>query len=76
MLPAQALVLSVMGGLALAAAIDHSLAPTTLLELYLAGRLVQLVELAGGVGAADKLLGQLHVHPVVHSQGKFRTPNL
>ena len=61
-----------MGDLALTAAVDHSLAATTHLELHLPGRLVQLVELAGGVGASDELPGQLHVHPVVHSQGKLR----
>ena len=72
MLATQALVLWVMGGLALAAAVDHSLAATALLELHLAGRLVQLVELTGGVGASDELSGQLHVHPVVQSQGKLR----
>ena len=46
-----------MGGLALAAAVNHSLAPTALLELYLVGRLVQLVVLAGGVGASYELPG-------------------
>ena len=44
-----------MGDLALAAAVDHSLTATTFLELYLAGRLVKLVELAGGVGASNEL---------------------
>ena len=72
MLPAQPLVLRVMGDLALAATVDHSLAATVLLELYLAGRLVQLVELAGGVGASYELPGQLHVHPVVQSHRKLR----
>ena len=59
-----------MSDLALAAAVDHCLAPTALLELHLAGRLVQLVELAGGVGASDELPGQLHIHPVIKGQGE------
>ena len=50
----------VMNGLTLAAALDHSLIATTLLELHLATRLIQLVELAGGVGASDELSEQLH----------------
>ena len=49
-----------MGDLALAAAVDHSLAATALLELHLAGRLVQLVEHVVEVGASDELPGQLH----------------
>ena len=49
-----------MGDLALAAAADHSLAATALLELHLTGRLVQLVELVVEVGASDELSGQLH----------------
>ena len=69
---AQPLVLRVMGGLTLAAAVDRRHAATTLLELYLAGRFVQAVELAGGVGASDELPGQLHIHPVAQSQDKFR----
>ena len=71
MLSTQPLVLGVMSDLALAAAVDHSLAATTVLELHLAGRLVQLVELAGGVGASDELPGQLHVHPIIHCQGEL-----
>ena len=61
-----------MGDLTLAAAVDPGLAAATLLKLHLACRLVQLVELTGGVGASDELPGQQHVHPVVHSQGKLR----
>ena len=61
-----------MSDLTIAAAVYHSLAATAVLELYLAGRLVKLVELAGGVGASDELPGQLHVHPIVQSQGKLR----
>ena len=64
--------LRVVSDLALAAAVDHSQTATTLLELHLTGRLVQPVELAGGVGASDELPGQLHVHPVIHSQRKLR----
>ena len=64
--------LRVMGGLALAAAVDHCMTATALLELHLTCRLVQLIELAGGVGASYELSGQLHVHPVIHSQGKLR----
>ena len=71
MLPAQHLVIRVVRGLALATAVDHSLAPATLLELYLASRLVKLVDLAGGVGAADELPGQLHVHPVVERYSRL-----
>ena len=56
-----------MSDLALATAVDHSQTATTLLELHLAGRLVQPVELAGGVGASYELPGQLHVHPVIYS---------
>ena len=72
MLPAQPLVLRVMDGLALATAVYHRLAATALLELDLSGRLVQLVELAAGVGASYELPGQLHVHSVVQSQRKLR----
>ena len=72
MLPAVDLVFRVMGGLALPAAVDHRQAATTLLKLYLAGRLVKLVELAAGVGASDEIPGQLHVHPVIRSQGELR----
>ena len=54
-----------MSDLALAAAVNHSLAAAALLKLHLAGRLVQLAVLAGGVGASDELPGQLHVHPVI-----------
>ena len=60
-----------MRGLALTAAIDHSSTTTTLLKRHLAGRLVKLVELAAGVGASDELPGQLHIHPVVRSQGEL-----
>ena len=67
MLPAQPLVLRVMSDLALATAVDHRLASAALLELHLTGRLVQLVELAAGVGASDELPRQLHVHPVIQS---------
>ena len=72
MRPAQPLMLRVVCGLTLATAVDHSFAATALLELYLAGRLVQLAELACGVGASDELSGQLHVHPVIQSQGELR----
>ena len=72
MLPAVDLVLRVMSDLTVAAAVDHSLASTALLKLYLACRLVKLVELAAGVGASDEIPGQLHVHPVVCSQGNLR----
>ena len=61
-----------MGDLALAAAVDHCLTATATLELHLAGRLVQLVMLAGGVSASYELPGQLHVHPVVQGQRKLR----
>ena len=61
----------VVDDLTVAAAVDHSKTPTTLLELNL-GRLIQLVTLAGGVGALDELSRQLHVHPIVRSQGKLR----
>ena len=64
-LPTQLLVLRVMGDLTITAAVDHSLAATALLELYLASGVVQLIELAAGVGASDELPGQLHVHPIV-----------
>ena len=67
MLPAQPLVLRVVGDLTLAAAVDHSLTLLTLLELHLASRLVQLAELAGRVGASDELPGQLHVHSIIQS---------
>ena len=72
MLPSQLLVLRVVGDLALAAAVDQSLAAAAQLELHLAGRLVQLVEFAGGVGASYELPGQLYVHPVIQSQCKPR----
>ena len=72
MLRTQPPMLRVMGGLALAAAVDHGLTATALLELHMAGRLVQLVELACGVGASYELPGQLHIHPVVQSEGKLR----
>ena len=52
---AQPLVLWVVSDLTLAAAVDHSQAATTLLKLHLTGRLVQPVELTGGVGASDEL---------------------
>ena len=65
-----------MSDLAFAAAVDHRHAPTTLLELHLTGRLVQPVELAGGVGASDELSGQLHIHPVIQGQGKLRHPQV
>ena len=68
-LPAQSLVLRVMDDLTLAAAVDHSMTPTALLKLHRAARLVQPVELTGGVGASDELPGQLYVHPVICSQG-------
>ena len=61
-----------MSDLTLAAAVDHCMTATALLELHLTCRLVQLIELAGGVGASYELSGQLHVHPVIHSQGKLR----
>ena len=44
-----------MVNLTLAAAVDHSKATTALLELHLAGRLVQLVELATRIGASNEL---------------------
>ena len=72
MLEAQPLVLRVMCDLAFAAAVDHSLAPTALPEFHLAGRLVQLVELTGRVGASDELPRQLHVHPIIHCQCELR----
>ena len=59
-----------MSDLTLAAAVDRRLAATALLELHLAGRLVQAVVLAGGVGASDELSGQLHVHPIIYSQSQ------
>ena len=68
--PTQPLVPRIMSDLAFAAVVDHSQTATTLLELHLAGRLVQPVELAGGVGASDELLGQLHIHPVIQGQGE------
>ena len=61
-----------MSDLTLAAAVDRSPAATAHLEFHMAGRLVQLVELAGGVAASDEHPGQLHVHSVIHSQGKLR----
>ena len=60
-----------MGDLALTTAVDHCQTSTTLLELHLAGRLVQPVELAGGVGASDELPGQLHVHPIIYDQRRL-----
>ena len=60
-----------MGDLAHTAAVAHSLTAATLLELQLAGRLVEAVELAGGVGTSDELPGQLHVFPVIQIQGKL-----
>ena len=64
--------LRVVDSLALLAAVYNCLAPATILKLDLASRLIQLVELAGGVGASYKLPGQLHVHTVVQGQGKLR----
>ena len=61
-----------MGNLELTAAVDHCIAAAALLKLHLAGRLVQAVELAGGVGAPDKLPRQLHAHPIVQSQSRLR----
>ena len=61
-----------MGGLAFAAAVDHSLAATALLELYLSGRPVKLAMLASGVGAAYELPGKLHIHPVIQIQCELR----
>ena len=72
MLSAKSLVLGVMGELALTVAVVHSLAAAALLKLHLAGRLVQLVVFAGGVGASVELSGQLHVHSVIQSQGELR----
>ena len=72
MLITQPLVFRVMGSLTLATAVDHSLAATTLFELHLTSGLVQLIELAAGVGASYELPGQLHVHPVIQSQCQLR----
>ena len=69
---AQPFVMRVMSDLTLFAAVDHSPTPTALLELYLASRLIQSIEFAGGVGASDELPGQLHVHLVIQSQGQLR----
>ena len=71
----KALVLRVMGGLALAAAVYYSLTATALLELHLSGRPVKLVELAGGVSASYELPGQLHVHPIIQSQSELWYPS-
>ena len=57
MLITQPLVFRVMGGLAFAAAVDYSLAATTLFGLHLTSGLVQLIELAAGVGASYELPG-------------------
>ena len=65
MLSTQPFVIRVMGGLTLLTAVDHRHALLALLELHLAGRPIQLVELADGVGASDELPGQLHVHPII-----------
>ena len=63
--PTARLVLRVMGNLALAAAVDHSLTSTTLLELHLASRLVQLVVLTGGLCTAKEATAQLPSHVVI-----------
>ena len=68
MLPTQLLVIRVMGDTTLATAVDDCPATTAKLKLHLPGRLVQLVKLAGRVGASNELPGQLHVHPIVQSQ--------
>ena len=72
MLPAQPFVLRVMSGLALATAIDHSSTATTLFKRHFAGRLIQLAELAGGVGASNELPGQLQLHPIIRIQRQSR----
>ena len=61
----------IMSDLTLFTAVDHSLTATALLEFHLAGRLVQAVVLAVGVGASYELPGQLHVHPVIHCQRRL-----
>ena len=74
------LVLRVVGGLALATAVDHCLAATALFELHLASRLVQLVVLAAGVGASKKAAAHLLSHVIIcghyrarHAQALLKT---
>ena len=55
----------VMCNLTISTTIYNSMTTTTLLELYVSCRLVQPVELTGGVGASYELPGQLHVHPII-----------
>ena len=54
-LSAHPLVLRVMGSLTSLTAVDCRPTLLTFLKLYLPSRLVQLAQLAGGVGAADEL---------------------
>ena len=61
-----------MDGLTLATAVDHSLAAAALLELHLAGRLVQLVVLADRVGAAKEAAAQLLTHVIICIQYRAR----
>ena len=60
--------LRVMGGLALVAAVDHSLAPTTLLELDAALGPVQLVMLACRVPTPYKAAAKMAAHALIHRQ--------
>lgn len=58
----------VVSDLTLAAAVNHSQTPTTLLELHLATGQLQLAVLTAGACTSKKATTELYTHVIVYSQ--------